>query len=117
MKHDHAFVVQWVIDGNYSTTLEERMQRADTAIYLRVSRLTALWRVLTRRILYHGKVRAELPDGCYEKIDFEFLKWIWNHPNRGIRPTFPILEKYSNSSKVILYLNKKEAQGFLDSIV
>ena len=108
---------EWVMDGNYSTTLEERIQQADTAIYLRVSRPVALWRVMKRRIVHHGKVRAELPEGCNEKIDLEFLKWIWDHPNRAKERTFPILEKYSNSDKIILYLTSKEAQEFLDSTV
>jgi adenylate kinase family enzyme len=108
---------EWVMDGNYSTTLEERIQRADTAIYLRVRRPIALWRVMKRRIVHHGKVRAELAEGCFEKIDLDFLKWIWDHPNRAKRGTFPILEKYSDSEKTILYLDSKEAQEFLDSVV
>jgi len=107
---------EWVMDGNYSTTLEERIQRADTAIYLRVARPIAFWRVIRRRIVHHGKVRAELPKGCYEKIDLDFLKWIWNHPKRAKVRTFPILEKYSNSEKIILYLDSKEAQEFLESV-
>ena len=107
----------WVMDGNYSSTLEDRIQRADTAIYLRVARPVAFWRVIRRRIVHHGKARAELAEGCYEKIDLDFLKWIWNHPKRAKRGTFPILEKYSNSEKTILYLDAKEAQEFLDSVV
>jgi adenylate kinase family enzyme len=108
---------EWVIDGNYSTTLEERIQRADTAIYLRVRRPVAIWRIMRRRITHHGKVRAELPEGCYEKIDFDFLKWIWTHPKRAKKGTFPVLEKYSNTEKTVLYLDSKEAQEFLDSVV
>jgi adenylate kinase family enzyme len=108
---------EWVMDGNYSSTLEERIQRADTAIYLRVARPVAFSRVIRRRIVHHGKARAELAEGCYEKIDLEFLRWIWNHPGRAKRGTFPILEKYSNSEKTVLYLDAKEAQEFLDSVV
>jgi adenylate kinase family enzyme len=123
-KEEWPFVVrqlidrdEWVMDGNYSTTLDERMQWADSAIYLRVSRAVAFWRIIRRRIVNRGKARAELPEGCYEKIDLEFLKWIWNHPKRAKNGTFPILEKYSNSEKIILYLDSKEAQEFLDSVV
>lgn len=107
---------EWVMDGNYSTTLEERIQRADMAIYLRVNRLVAIWRVIRRRIVHRGKVRFEMPEGCIEKIDLDFLVWIWNHPRRAKRGTFPILEKYSNSGKTVLYLDSREAQKFLDSV-
>ena len=108
---------QWVMDGNYSTTLEERIQRADTAIYLRVSRFVAIWRVIRRRIVHRGKVRFEMPEGCIERVDFDFLKWIWTHPKRAKRITFPILEKYSNSDKTVLSLDSREAREFLDSVV
>ena len=108
---------EWGMDGNYSTTLEKRIRRADTVIYLRVTRPVAFWRIIRRRIAHHGKVRAELPEGCHEKIDFDFLKWIWNHPKRAKRGTFPILEKYSNSENTILYLDSKETQAFLDYVV
>ena len=107
---------EWVMDGNYSTTLEERIQRADTAIYLRVTRPVAFWRIIRRRIAHHGKVRPELPEGCHEKIDVDFLKWIWNHQKRAEKGTFPILEKYSDSEKIVHYLDSKEAQEFLDSV-
>lgn len=107
---------EWVMDGNYSSTLDERMQRADTAIYLRVSRPVATWRVLKRRIAHRGQARGELAEGCYEKIDLEFLRWIWDHPSRAKRRTFPILKKYSSSEKTILYLNSKEAQEFIDFV-
>jgi adenylate kinase family enzyme len=106
---------EWVMDGNYSTTLEERIQRADTAIYLRIRRPVAIWRVVRRRIIYRERVRPELPQGCYEKVDLEFLKWIWNHPRRAKRGTFPILERYSDS-KVVLYLDPREAREFLHSV-
>ncbi|UCE09946.1 MAG: AAA family ATPase, partial [Candidatus Thorarchaeota archaeon] len=107
---------EWVMDGNYSNTLDERMQRADTAIYPQVRRPVAIWIIIRRRIANHRRVRAGLPEGCYEKIDLDFLKWIWNHPKRAKRGTFPILEKYSNSEKTILHLNSKEAQELLDAV-
>ncbi|MHA2135100.1 MAG: AAA family ATPase [Candidatus Thorarchaeota archaeon] len=107
---------EWVMDGNYSNTLDERMQRADTAIYLRVRRPVAIWRIIKRRIANHGKVRAELPEGCYEKIDLDFLRWIWNHPKRAKSGTFPVLERYSSSEKTVLFLDSREAQECLDSL-
>jgi adenylate kinase family enzyme len=38
----------WILDGNYSRTLTERLRARDTIIFLEVPRLTCLWRVLRR---------------------------------------------------------------------
>ncbi len=27
---------------------------------------------------YHGKSRPDLPDGCPDRFDWEFTKWIWD---------------------------------------
>ncbi len=35
-------------------------------------------RVLTRFIKDRGRVREGLPDGCPEKIDWQFLRYVWN---------------------------------------
>ncbi|MCL2445942.1 MAG: hypothetical protein FWD06_04155 [Oscillospiraceae bacterium] len=69
----------WVFDGNYSSTRDERMQRADTVIFLDFNRFTCLCRVLKRRVMFHGKTRPDLTEGCPEKIDLAFLKFVWVH--------------------------------------
>jgi adenylate kinase family enzyme len=75
----------WVLDGNYSGTLAERIEAADTVVFLDVSRLICLWRVLKRITTYRGKTRPDMPDGCPERFDIAFLLWIWNYPNRTRR--------------------------------
>ncbi len=41
---------QWIMDGNYGGTMDIRMARADTIIYLDYSTAKCLWRI-TKRIL------------------------------------------------------------------
>jgi adenylate kinase family enzyme len=103
----------WVMDGNYSSTLEMRIKRADTAIFLDVSRWLSFWRVFKRRLLHRGQVRPELAPGCYEKIDFDFVKWIWNYPNRSRPVVDRILSENSEGRKIIVLKSAKEASEFL----
>jgi len=107
---------EWVIDGNYSTTLEMRIQRADSAIFLDIPRRVSLWRILKRRILHRGQVRPEMPEGCYEKIDWEFIKWIWGFPKRSRWRVLEILDRYANSVKVVKIRKSRDMTIFLESI-
>ena len=71
---------RWIIEGNYPPTYRERVARADTLIFLdfpawqRISRVT--WRVARN----FGRPRAEMPEGCIERFDrnyLDFLDFIW----------------------------------------
>ena len=67
----------WVIDGNYSKlSYERRMEEADVIIMLLFNRWRCLWRVTKRYLKYKNKTRPDMAQGCKEKLDWEFVKWI-----------------------------------------
>ncbi|MGW4482491.1 DNA topology modulation protein FlaR [Amycolatopsis sp. NPDC004368] len=68
----------WVIDGNYSSTLDLRLPLADTVVYLDVPRTTSLRRVVLRHLRERG--RGTQAPGCVSKLDRDFVRWIWNWP-------------------------------------
>jgi adenylate kinase family enzyme len=107
---------EWVMDGNYSKTLEMRIKRADTAIFLDVPRRVSFWRVLKRRIIHRGKVRPELAEGCKEKIDLDFLQWIWGYPTRTRPAVDRILNDYLEKKTVVVLKGARQAGKFLDSM-
>src|SRR5678816_3405338 len=63
----------WVIDGNYSRTLELRLRKCDTVVFLDLPRVLCLWRIVKRYFLYRNGNRPDIAEGCPEKIDFEFV--------------------------------------------
>lgn len=69
----------WIIDGNFGGTMEMRLAGCDTAIFLDFPRTVCLYRVLKRRLKYRNTNRPDMTFGCNEKIDPEFLGWIWNY--------------------------------------
>jgi adenylate kinase family enzyme len=73
---------RWIMDGNYSRTLEIRLRRADAVLFLDLPRRIALWRAFWRSVRLYGRVRPDLGEGCPEHIDVEFLRWIWDFPRR-----------------------------------
>jgi adenylate kinase family enzyme len=71
---------RWLIDGNYGGTLVERLQRADTVVYLDYPIGLCLSRVLRRIWVYRGRTRPDMTEGCPERFDFAFLWYLltWN---------------------------------------
>src|SRR4051794_30280430 len=47
----------WVMDGNYSGTIELRIGACDTVILLDIPRTTCLWRVIKRAVAHRGHSR------------------------------------------------------------
>jgi thymidylate kinase len=67
---------------------------------------------LGRYLKHRGENRPELADGCNEKIDLDFLKWIWNYP-RDVKPEVMALLKLHADLRVILLRNARETQEFI----
>ena len=67
----------WIIDGNYTKlSFERRLEEADQIWILLFNRFTRLYRVLRRRRQYQGKSRPDMAEGCPEKVDAAFVKWV-----------------------------------------
>ena len=71
---------QWLIEGNYGSTLAPRLARADTVIYLDFPIRLCLWRLVKRIITHRGRSRPDMPEGCPERFDAAFFWYVmtWN---------------------------------------
>ncbi len=71
---------RWLIDGTYGGTLRERLERADTVIYLDYPIRLCVMRLLRRIWRYRGTTRPDMTKGCPERFDFGFLLYLlqWN---------------------------------------
>lgn len=106
----------WIIDGNYTSTLDIRMAAADTIIYLDYPRTLCLYRAFKRRIQYAGKTRPDLASGCPEKLDWSHVQWIWSYRKRDHRKVLEKLEQYADRRTIIILHNPAEARQFLEKI-
>lgn len=102
----------WIMDGNFGGTREMRIKASDTVILLDIPRYICLYRVIKRAIAYRGKHRPDMAAGCNEKVDPEFLSWIWNYPRRGRRRALEEMEKFPDKRLVVLR-SAREAEDFL----
>ena len=105
---------EWIIDGNYGGTMDIRLEKADTIICFKLSRTVCLLSYFKRVITNIGKVRADMPEGCPEKFDFEFMKYIWNFPKVSGKTNIDVIEK-NKDKQIIVFKSRKESQQFLTS--
>ncbi len=114
MVEDFMAQDDWVIDGNYTGFhYERRLLEADHIVFLDFSRLTCLWQALRRYREFRGGVRESMADGCCEKMDWEFLRWIlWEGRNVKRREHFrQVCRRYPE--KVTVLKNRGHLEHFL----
>ena len=105
---------RWIIDGNYSRTMDRRIEAADTIIWLDFSRNLCLWRIIKRYLQYMGKVREDMADGCKERLTWEFLLYVYNYPIQKRPEILSKLKQYQNTKTIIILENPHQVKTFLD---
>ncbi|NOU97879.1 DNA topology modulation protein [Paenibacillus sp. LMG 31456] len=98
---------EWIIDGNYGRTIDIRLNEADVIIFFDLPRRITTYRVIKRRIMYHGKTRPDLKEGCPERLDWPFVKWVWNY--RATKRPAIMKKLHTLSAAKIVFVIKSNA--------
>jgi adenylate kinase family enzyme len=103
----------WIMDGNYSGTLALRLEACDTVIFLDMARTLCLRRVLKRALMYRNGSRPDMAEGCREKLNLEFLRWVWNYSSRTRPKVVKMLKSNSQRKRIIWLRSESEVERFL----
>ena len=106
---------QWILDGNFSRTMAQRLARCDTVIYLDYSRLTCLLGVVKRVVTNYGKVRPDMGAGCPERLDLDFFKWVWQYNGKNRQRNYGFLNQ-ADHAKTYAFKNRRQLKKFLSSL-
>ena len=106
---------KWIIDGNYDRTMGERVKYCDTIIYLDFSRAACLMGVAKRILTSYGRVRPDMGEGCPERFDLEFIKWIWDFNKNNWEKTYRLLNEAEGKETIVLK-NRRAVRLFLKSL-
>ena len=107
----------WVIDGNYTKLLHSRrLEEADLLVLLLFNRVSSLWRVTKRYFRHRGHSRPDMTEGCDEKLDGEFIRWVlWKGRGKAQRRNFAdIAARWSE--KCVILRNQRELDAYLQTI-
>lgn len=107
---------EWIIDGNYGSTIPIRLQQADTIIYLKYSTWKCLYRVCSRIVKYKGKVRPDMPKGCEERWDLNFLHYVLTYNLIRAKKHLALVENTKGHKEVFVLKNDAEVASFLQSL-
>ena len=104
---------EWVIDGNYTRlSYERRMKEADMIVFLNFNRFNCFFRAYGRYLRYRGVHRRSMAEGCNEKFDLEFAKWIlWKGRTKIARSRYVDLAK-RYPEKFVTVRNQRELDRF-----
>lgn len=102
----------WIMDGNFGGTREMRLRACDTVIWLDLPRRVCMYRILKRTIVYRRQSRPDMAEGCNERFDWNFIKWVWNYPHRAKSRIMVEIEGL-REKRVIVLKSKREVTEFL----
>jgi adenylate kinase family enzyme len=104
---------RWIIDGNNPSTLDRRIPRADTIVWLHRSRAVCYWRIIRQVIASYRQVRPDMAPGCPERFDWDFMRYIWRFP-KFYRPRMAeALDRHDAWARTVMLRSDAESAAFL----
>ena len=101
---------EWIIDGNYSSTMEMRMAACDTVFFLDYPTELCVLGIMERR----GKPRSDMPWIETEEDD-EFMEYIKSFNDKSRPDIIKLLEKFSDKN-VIVFTSREQTDCFLNCV-
>ena len=100
---------EWIIDGNYSSTMELRIQACDTIFFLDYATEVCLAGILSRR----GKARPDMPWVEIDE-DTEFTEYVRDFQANSRPQILSLLDRYADREIHVLK-TREEADAYLSA--
>lgn len=100
---------EWIIDGNFNSTMELRMSYADTIVFLDISRWTCIWSIVKRWFCNIGSSRHDQNEDCKEEVSIKMMKLLiklikgaYNFKKKNYHLILERCEKYNDKNLIII---------------
>lgn len=102
---------EWIIDGNYASTMELRIKACDTVVFLDYPVDVCLNGIKQRK----GKARSDMPwiEDCED--DEEFIEFIRNYNSQSKPHVIELLNRYSHKD-IYIFSDRTKSDEFLTRI-
>lgn len=115
---------RWIIEGTYLGSSDDRLNAADTIIFLDMPWVLCLWRVIVRHMAASSMpVRLDIPEGCRDRVTFRSLLKVVFFPIRGRRQLLKKIngirmreDEYFKHKFFLRYKTGKDAYCFLEKL-
>lgn len=98
---------EWIIDGNYASTMELRISACDTVVFLDYPTELCLDGIRERR----GRQRSDIP-WIETEEDAEFTEFVKSFTKQQRPQIIELLEKYSDKD-IVVFTSREQADEFL----
>ncbi len=102
---------EWIIDGNYSRTIETRLQQCDTVFLFDLPTEVCLQGAAERL----GKGRYDLP-WIETELNDSFKQAIEEFPKKSLPIIYELIDKYKSGKQVVVFKSRKEADEYLNGV-
>ncbi len=106
----------WVLDGNYSGSLDMRLAKADTVLFIDFPPYLCVWRALRRAIQYRGRTRPDMAPDCEERLTLSFLYWIWTFRSRRVAAIMQMIEEHARAAEVFIFRSPGQVDRYVEAL-
>ena len=105
---------RWIIDGDYIWWAGDvRRDVADAVIWFDLPRRACMVGIISRIATSYGRVRPEMAEGCPERINAEFFRYVWTY-RRERRPKLQqYLGELRSDQSLICFTDRAQAERYL----
>jgi adenylate kinase family enzyme len=105
---------EWVLDGNFDASLDLRLERADTVVFLDLPTVTCVAAALGRWARWRGRMdRPDLPEGCPEGFDPGFLRWVLGYRRTERSAVLERLARFDG--EVVVLTSRRAARRYAEA--
>ena len=106
---------QFIIDGNYRNSLDIRLAKTDLIIYLDYHRIVSFYGVIKRYHQFKNIQRDSIATGCIERLDKDFLRWVWRFKKDSKPIIFDKIKEYPNIP-LLIFKKRKHLKKWLKEL-
>ncbi|AVA21494.1 ATP-binding domain-containing protein [Rhizobium sp. NXC24] len=105
---------RWLIDGTGPSSFDLRLPRTELVLWVRMPRWLCMWGALSRALRWLGRSRPDMAPGCPERIDWEFLRYIWDWERKFAPKVLAGLIEHGPDVPVLQLKSRGEMRQLLD---
>lgn len=107
---------RWIMDGNFDSSLDLRLPRADAVFWFDYPRLRCLRRALGRIATSYNTVRSDMAPGCPERVDLDFLRYIWRFNARQRPRIVAALARFGRHLDPVVFRRDSDVARLLNAV-
>jgi adenylate kinase family enzyme len=111
---DAIALPRWIMDGDYIWWAGDiRRSVADAVIWFDLPRWPCMAGIMSRIATSYGRVRPEMAEGCPERINVEFFRYVWTYRQQQRPKLLRYFGGLGAGQPLICFTDRAQAERYL----